>query len=168
MINKNTLIAVYESVLITLLNERKSALHFYINQNAFSHMSLSVEFWHYDINWQIHSHPETHFSPHHHFLAAPFITLSDFEEDHSHVYELRDIMESWEKLEQNGDGTLEDMLCLLSHEALAEALNKNTVKSLLLILFSENPALQTKSLHELVIVKDPDGRFDKNFMNVAA
>ncbi|CAM3631638.1 hypothetical protein [Pseudoalteromonas maricaloris] len=169
MFDKNTLIEAYENVLITLIKKRINELKFYVNQSTYSHMSLSVEFWHYDVNWNIYSLPESRFEQHKNVASDEFIILSDFEDDCPEVSKLRDIFESWEDIElvEDEDENM-DMLFKLSHEALAEALCGNEVKPLLLDIFAENKALKNKPFNELIKVEDPDGRFDLNFIAAAS
>ncbi|WDE07834.1 hypothetical protein SG34_013685 [Thalassomonas viridans] len=165
MFNKNELVSVYESALATLIEQRTGELKFYVIQEAFSHMSLSVAFWHYDMYWNLWEKPGKSFTKHDKVSNGEFIILSDFEKGSASIKALRDIFSSWEDdgLVENEDENME-LLIKLAHEALARALNSARVKSLLLDIFSENEQLSEMPFQELVRVEDVDGHFDINFM----
>ncbi|TOL46553.1 hypothetical protein, partial [Vibrio parahaemolyticus] len=83
--NKKRLIKYYKSALKTLLTSRKDELKFYAHQKSFSHMTLSVAFWHYDLHWNVWSKEGMDFERHSNCSPNPFIILSDFEVGNSNI-----------------------------------------------------------------------------------
>lgn len=168
MFDKEKLIEVYESVLVILLNARMNELKFYVNQGAFSHMTLSAAFWHYDLYWNLWEKEDTRFTRHDDVSHGEFIILSDFEHGNPEVSKLRDIFESWEESELSDDEDENmEQLIKLAHEALALAIENTKVKSIFSDVFAENSELNSIPFNDLVKVQDPDGYFDINFLEAA-
>ena len=167
--NKKRLIKYYKSALKTLLVSRKDELKFYARQKSFSHMTLSVAFWHYDLHWDVWSKEGMDFERHPNCSPNPFIILSDFEEGNSNISRLQDIFEGWEALgfldERDGDDSLEFYINL-AHEALAVAIQSKTIKPLFMEVFTESPSIDDSFFNEKVRVKDDEGHFDINFLDL--
>ncbi|RPB32635.1 hypothetical protein CYQ91_23465 [Vibrio diabolicus] len=138
--NKKRLIKYYKSALKTLLTSRKDELKFYAHQKSFSHMTLSVAFWHYDLHWNVWSKEGMDFERHPNCSPNPFIILSDFEVGNSNISRLRDIFEGWEALgstDESDDDDKTEFFINLAHEALAVAIQSRTIKPLFLEIFAE-------------------------------
>ncbi|EHU4839627.1 hypothetical protein C4G66_RS24270 [Vibrio parahaemolyticus] len=167
--NKKRLIKYYKSALKTLLTSRKDELKFYAHQKSFSHMTLSVAFWHYDLHWNVWSKEGMDFERHPNCSPNPFIILSDFEVGNSNISRLRDIFEGWEvlgSLDESDDDDKTEFFINLAHEALAVAIQSRTIKPLFLEIFAENSNIDDALFNERVRVRDEDGHFDINFLDL--
>ncbi|ELB2962439.1 hypothetical protein ACEV8G_18660 [Vibrio parahaemolyticus] len=167
--NKKRLIKYYKSALKTLLTSRKDELKFYAHQKSFSHMTLSVAFWHYDLHWNVWSKEGMDFERHPNCSPNPFIILSDFEVGNSNISRLRDIFEGWEvlgSLDESDDDDKTEFFINLAHEALAVAIQSRTIKPLFLEIFAENSNIDDALFNERVRVRDEDGHFDTNFLDL--
>ncbi len=167
--NKKRLIKYYKSALKTLLTSRKDELKFYAHQKSFSHMTLSVAFWHYDLHWNVWSKVGMDFERHPNCSPNPFIILSDFEVGNSNISRLRDIFEGWEvlgSLDESDDDDKTEFFINLAHEALAVAIQSRTIKPLFLEIFAENSNIDDALFNERVRVRDEDGHFDINFLDL--
>ncbi|MCX8854994.1 hypothetical protein NOK65_24455 [Vibrio parahaemolyticus] len=167
--NKKRLIKYYKSALKTLLTSRKDELKFYAHQKSFSHMTLSVAFWHYDLHWNVWSKEGMDFERHPNCSPNPFIILSDFEVGNSNISRLRDIFEGWEvlgSLDESDDDDKTEFFINLAHEALAVAIQSRTIKPLFLEIFAENSDIDDALFNERVRVRDEDGHFDINFLDL--
>ncbi len=167
--NKKRLVKYYKSALKTLLTSRKDELKFYAHQKSFSHMTLSVAFWHYDLHWNVWSKEGMDFERHPNCSPNPFIILSDFELGNSNISRLRDIFEGWEMLgfadeKDNDDDT--EFFINLAHEALAVAIQSRTIKPLFMEIFTENTNIDDALFNERVRVKDEEGHVDINFLDL--
>ena len=167
--NKKRLIKYYKSALRTLLTSRKDELKFYAHQKSFSHMTLSVAFWHYDLHWNVWSKEGMDFERHPNCSPNPFIILSDFEVGNSNISRLRDIFEGWEvlgSLDESDDDDKTEFFINLAHEALAVAIQSRTIKPLFLEIFAENSNIDDALFNERVRVRDEEGYFDINFLDL--
>nr|PMH96205.1 hypothetical protein BCU54_11580 [Vibrio lentus] len=167
--NRRRLIKYYKSALKTLLTSRKDELKFYAHQKSFSHMTLSVAFWHYDLHWNVWSKEGMDFERHPNCSANPFIILSDFEEGNSNISRLRDIFEGWEVLgsfDESDDDDKTEFFINLAHEALAVAIQSRTIKPLFLEIFAENSNIDDALFNEIVRVRDEEGHVDINFLDL--
>ncbi|EGR0935707.1 hypothetical protein EIB86_24520 [Vibrio parahaemolyticus] len=167
--NKKRLIKYYKSALKTLLASRKDELKFYAHQKSFSHMTLSVAFWHYDLHWNVWSKEGMDFERHPNCSPNPFIILSDFEVGNSNISRLRDIFEGWEvlgSLDESDDDDKTEFFINLAHEALAVAIQSRTIKPLFLEIFAENSNIDDALFNERVRVRDEEGHFDINFLDL--
>ncbi|EMY6467107.1 hypothetical protein M1D72_06050 [Vibrio sp. AK197] len=167
--NKKRLIKYYKSALKTLLTSRKDELKFYAHQKSFSHMTLSVAFWHYDLHWNVWSKEGMDFERHPNCSPNPFIILSDFEVGNSNISRLRDIFEGWEvlgSLDESDDDDKTEFFINLAHEALAVAIQSRTIKPLFLEIFAENSNIDDALFNERVRVRDEEGHFDINFLDL--
>ncbi|GAB7221606.1 hypothetical protein VoSk93_08180 [Vibrio owensii] len=167
--NKKRLIKYYKSVLNTLLTSRKDELKFYAHQKSFSHMTLSVAFWHYDLHWNVWSKEGMDFERHPNCSPNPFIILSDFEVGNSNISRLRDIFEGWEvlgSLDESDDDDKTEFFINLAHEALAVAIQSRTIKPLFLEIFAENLNIDDALFNERVRVRDEEGHVDINFLDL--
>ncbi|HHX8659740.1 TPA: hypothetical protein ACVO40_004266 [Vibrio diabolicus] len=167
--NKKRLIKYYKSALKTLLTSRKDELKFYAHQKSFSHMTLSVAFWHYDLHWNVWSKEGMDFERHPNCSPNPFIILSDFEVGNSNISRLRDIFEGWEvlgSLDESDDDDKTEFFINLAHEALAVAIQSRTIKPLFLEIFAENSNIDDALFNERVRVRVEDGHFDINFLDL--
>ncbi|HHX8537453.1 hypothetical protein [Vibrio owensii] len=167
--NKKRLIKYYKSALKTLLTSRKDELKFYAHQKSFSHMTLSVAFWHYDLHWNVWSKKGMDFERHPNCSPNPFIILSDFEVGNSNISRLRDIFEGWEvlgSLDESDDDDKTEFFINLAHEALAVAIQSRTIKPLFLEIFAENSNIDDALFNERVRVRDEEGHFDINFLDL--
>ncbi|WP_052441995.1 hypothetical protein [Vibrio hyugaensis] len=167
--NKKRLIKYYKSALKTLLTSRKDELKFYAHQKSFSHMTLSVAFWHYDLHWNVWSKEGMDFERHPNCSPNPFIILSDFEVGNSNISRLRDIFEGWEVLgsiDESDDDDKTEFFINLAHEALAVAIQSRTIKPLFLEIFSENSNIDDALFNERVRVRDEEGHVDINFLDL--
>ncbi len=167
--NKKRLIKYYKSALKTLLTSRKDELKFYAHQKSFSHMTLSVAFWHYDLHWNVWSKEGMDFERHPNCSPNPFIILSDFEEGNSNISRLRDIFEGWEVLgsfDESDDDDKTEFFINLAHEALAVAIQSRTIKPLFLEIFAENSNIDDALFNERVRVRDEEGHVDINFLDL--
>ncbi|HCM0846630.1 TPA: hypothetical protein N2782_004704 [Vibrio parahaemolyticus] len=167
--NKKRLIKYYKSALKTLLTSRKDELKFYAHQKSFSHMTLSVAFWHYDLHWNVWSKEGMDFERHSNCSPNPFIILSDFEVGNSNISRLRDIFEGWEvlgSLDESDDDDKTEFFINLAHEALVVAIQSRTIKPLFLEIFAENSNIDDALFNERVRVRDEDGHFDINFLDL--
>ncbi|EJE3289523.1 hypothetical protein M4F77_004580 [Vibrio alginolyticus] len=166
MIDKTELVNCYKSVLLTLIDSRIDELKFYVSQKAFSHMTISVAFWHYDMHWNIWNKDGLDFVQHNQVSHGEFIILSDFERGNKNVSKLRDIMESWEEEELSGDED-EDikLLIRIAHESLALAIESDGIKPLFLDILKENPSFEEASFNSMVRIEDEEGVFDVNFLD---
>ncbi|MCR9897848.1 hypothetical protein NB595_06260 [Vibrio alginolyticus] len=167
--NKKRLIKYYKSALKTLLTSRKDELKFYAHQKSFSHMTLSVAFWHYDLHWNVWSKEGMDFDRHPNCSPNPFIILSDFEVGNSNISRLRDIFEGWEvlgSLDESDDDDKTEFFINLAHEALAVAIQSRTIKPLFLEIFAENSNIDDALFNERVRVRDEEGHFDINFLDL--
>ncbi|MCR9443781.1 hypothetical protein NB508_12215 [Vibrio alginolyticus] len=167
--NKKRLIKYYKSVLKTLLTSRKDELKFYAHQKSFSHMTLSVAFWHYDLHWNVWSKEGMDFDRHPNCSPNPFIILSDFEVGNSNISRLRDIFEGWEvlgSLDESDDDDKTEFFINLAHEALAVAIQSRTIKPLFLEIFAENSNIDDALFNERVRVRDEEGHVDINFLDL--
>ncbi|ESP90608.1 MULTISPECIES: hypothetical protein [Pseudoalteromonas] len=167
MVSAEELSYVYENVLVKLIEQREKELKFYIQQPAFSHMTLSVAFWHSDMYWNLYQKESCEFTCHAKYDNQEFIILSDYEGRHPDISNLRDIFDGWSECEatENSDESL-DLQFKLAHEALAIALCSERVKPLLEVLLETNNNYQKARYSEMIRVEDPDGRFDVNFLQV--
>ena len=167
--NKKRLIKYYKSALKTLLTSRKDELKFYAHQKSFSHMTLSVAFWHYDLHWNVWSKEGMDFERHPNCSPNPFIILSDFEVGNSNISRLRDIFEGWEvlgSLDESDDDDKTEFFINLAHEALAVAIQSRTIKPLFLEIFAENSNIDDALFNERVRVRDEEGHVDINFLDL--
>ncbi|KGR32622.1 hypothetical protein OA39_05010 [Vibrio campbellii] len=167
--NKKRLIKYYKSALKTLLTSRKDELKFYAHQKSFSHMTLSVAFWHYDLHWNVWSKEGMDFERHPNCSPNPFIILSDFEVGNSNISRLRDIFEGWEALgstDESDDDDKTEFFINLAHEALAVAIQSRTIKPLFLEIFAENSNIDDALFNEIVRVRDEEGHVDINFLDL--
>ena len=167
--NKKRLIKYYKSALKTLLTSRKDELKFYAHQKSFSHMTLSVAFWHYDLHWNVWSKEGMDFERHPNCSPNPFIILSDFEVGNSNISWLRDIFEGWEALgstDESDDDDKTEFFINLAHEALAVAIQSRTIKPLFLEIFAENSNIDDALFNERVRVRDEEGHVDINFLDL--
>ncbi|EGR0148654.1 hypothetical protein FRN29_22825 [Vibrio alginolyticus] len=167
--NKKRLIKYYKSALKTLLTSRKDELKFYAHQKSFSHMTLSVAFWHYDLHWNVWSKEGMDFERHPNCSPNPFIILSDFDVGNSNISRLRDIFEGWEvlgSLDESDDDDKTEFFINLAHEALAVAIQSRTIKPLFLEIFAENSNIDDALFNERVRVRDEEGHFDINFLDL--
>ncbi|PTQ14260.1 hypothetical protein CWO33_13645 [Vibrio splendidus] len=167
--NKKRLIKYYKSALKTLLTSRKDELKFYAHQKSFSHMTLSVAFWHYDLHWNVWSKEGMDFECHPNCSPNPFIILSDFEVGNSNISRLRDIFEGWEvlgSLDESDDDDKTEFFINLAHEALAVAIQSRTIKPLFLEIFAENSNIDDALFNERVRVRDEEGHVDINFLDL--
>ncbi|CAH1531334.1 conserved hypothetical protein [Vibrio harveyi] len=167
--NKKRLIKYYKSALKTLLISRKDELKFYAHQKSFSHMTLSVAFWHYDLHWNVWSKEGMDFERHPNCSPNPFIILSDFEVGNSNISRLRDIFEGWEALgstDESDDDDKTEFFINLAHEALAVAIQSRTIKPLFLEIFAENSNIDDALFNERVRVRDEEGHVDINFLDL--
>lgn len=167
--NRRRLIKYYKSALKTLLTSRKDELKFYAHQKSFSHMTLSVAFWHYDLHWNVWSKEGMDFERHPNCSPNPFIILSDFEEGNSNISRLRDIFEGWEVLgsfDESDDDDKTEFFINLAHEALAVAIQSRTIKPLFLEIFAENSNIDDALFNEIVRVRDEEGHVDINFLDL--
>ena len=167
--NKKRLIKYYKSALKTLLTSRKDELKFYAHQKSFSHMTLSVAFWHYDLHWNVWSKEGMDFERHPNCSPNPFIILSDFEVGNSNISRLRDIFEGWEvlgSLDESDDDDKTEFFINLAHEALAVAIQSRTIKPLFLEIFAENSNIDDALFNERVRVRDEEGHCDINFLDL--
>ena len=167
--NKKRLIKYYKSALKTLLTRRKDELKFYAHQKSFSHMTLSVAFWHYDLHWNVWSKEGMDFERHPNCSPNPFIILSDFEVGNSNISRLRDIFEGWEvlgSLDESDDDDKTEFFINLAHEALAVAIQSRTIKPLFLEIFAENSNIDDALFNERVRVRDEEGHCDINFLDL--
>ncbi|WP_455294163.1 hypothetical protein [Vibrio parahaemolyticus] len=167
--NKKRLIKYYKSVLKTLLTSRKDELKFYAHQKSFSHMTLSVAFWHYDLHWNVWSKEGMDFERHPNCSPNPFIILSDFEGGNLNISRLRDIFEGWEvlgSLDESDDDDKTEFFINLAHEALAVAIQSRTIKPLFLEIFAENSNIDDALFNERVRVRDEEGHVDINFLDL--
>ncbi|EOX4844350.1 hypothetical protein ACH160_004665 [Vibrio alginolyticus] len=167
--NKKRLIKYYKSALKTLLTSRKDELKFYAHQKSFSHMTLSVAFWHYDLHWNVWSKEGMDFERHPNCSPNPFIILSDFEVGNSNISRLRDIFEGWEvlgSLDESDDDDKTEFFINLAHEALAVAIQSRTIKPLFLEIFAENSNIDDALFNERVRVRDEEEHFDINFLDL--
>ncbi|GAK19866.1 hypothetical protein JCM19052_325 [Vibrio sp. JCM 19052] len=167
--NKKRLIKYYKSALKTLLTSRKDELKFYAHQKSFSHMTLSVAFWHYDLHWNVWSKEGMDFERHPNCSPNPFIILSDFEVGNSNISRLRDIFEGWEALgstDESDDDDKTEFFINLAHEALAVAIQSRTIKPLFLEIFAENSNIDDALFNERVRVRDEEGHVDINFLDL--
>ncbi|EKO3802487.1 hypothetical protein NTE28_005024 [Vibrio harveyi] len=167
--NKKRLIKYYKSALKTLLTSRKDELKFYAHQKSFSHMTLSVAFWHYDLHWNVWSKEGMDFERHPNCSPNPFIILSDFEAGNSNISRLRDIFEGWEALgstDESDDDDKTEFFINLAHEALAVAIQSRTIKPLFLEIFAENSNIDDALFNERVRVRDEEGHVDINFLDL--
>ncbi|MCX8778951.1 hypothetical protein NOK93_24835 [Vibrio parahaemolyticus] len=152
-----------------MLTSRKDELKFYAHQKSFSHMTLSVAFWHYDLHWNVWSKEGMDFERHPNCSPNPFIILSDFEVGNSNISRLRDIFEGWEvlgSLDESDDDDKTEFFINLAHEALAVAIQSRTIKPLFLEIFAENSNIDDALFNERVRVRDEDGHFDINFLDL--
>ncbi|TOG63535.1 hypothetical protein CGG77_24295 [Vibrio parahaemolyticus] len=169
---KKRLIKHYKSALKTLLTSRKDELKFYAHQKSFSHMTLSVAFWHYDLHWNVWSKEGMDFERHPNCSPNPFIILSDFEVGNSNISRLRDIFEGWEVLgsldesDESDDDDKTEFFINLAHEALAVAIQSRTIKPLFLEIFAENSNIDDALFNERVRVRDEEGHSDINFLDL--
>jgi hypothetical protein len=167
--NKKRLIKYYKSALKTLLTSRKDELKFYAHQKSFSHMTLSVAFWHYDLHCNVWSKEGMDFERHPNCSPNPFIILSDFEVGNSNISRLRDIFEGWEvlgSLDESDDDDKTEFFINLAHEALAVAIQSRTIKPLFLEIFAENSNIDDALFNERVRVRDEEGHVDINFLDL--
>ncbi|MEW4341552.1 hypothetical protein AB1J03_09340 [Vibrio diabolicus] len=167
--NKKRLIKYYKSALKTLLTSRKDELKFYAHQKSFSHMTLSVAFWHYDLHCNVWSKEGMDFERHPNCSPNPFIILSDFEVGNSNISRLRDIFEGWEvlgSLDESDDDDKTEFFINLAHEALAVAIQSRTIKPLFLETFAENSNIDDALFNERVRVRDEEGHADINFLDL--
>ncbi|UTZ22041.1 hypothetical protein [Vibrio campbellii] len=167
--DKKRLIKYYKSALKTLLTSRKDELKFYAHQKSFSHMTLSVAFWHYDLHWNVWSKEGMDFERHPNCSPNPFIILSDFEVGNSNISRLRDIFEGWEALgstDESDDDDKTEFFINLAHEALAVAIQSRTIKPLFLEIFAENSNIDDALFNERVRVRDEEGHVDINFLDL--
>ncbi|MCR9470436.1 hypothetical protein NB502_01090 [Vibrio diabolicus] len=167
--NKKRLIKYYKSALKTLLTSRKDELKFYAHQKSFSHMTLSVAFWHYDLHCNVWSKEDMDFERHPNCSPNPFIILSDFEVGNSNISRLRDIFEGWEvlgSLDESDDDDKTEFFINLAHEALAVAIQSRTIKPLFLEIFAENSNIDDALFNERVQVRDEEGHVDINFLDL--
>ncbi|MFB1087038.1 hypothetical protein ACEWGF_18120 [Vibrio diabolicus] len=167
--NKKRLIKYYKSALKTLLTSRKDELKFYAHQKSFSHMTLSVAFWHYDLHCNVWSKEGMDFERHPNCSPNPFIILSDFEVGNSNISRLRDIFEGWEvlgSLDESDDDDKTEFFINLTHEALAVAIQSRTIKPLFLEIFAENSNIDDAFFNERVRVRDEEGHVDINFLDL--
>ncbi|WP_102340039.1 hypothetical protein [Vibrio lentus] len=167
--NRKRLIKYYKSALKTLLTSRKDELKFYAHQKSFSHMTLSVAFWHYDLHWNVWSKEGMDFERHPNCSPNPFIILSDFEVGNSNISRLRDIFEGWEvlgSLDESDDDDKTEFFINLAHEALAVAIQSRTIKPLFLEIFAENSNIDDALFNERVRVRDEEGHVDINFLDL--
>ena len=167
--NKKRLIKYYKSALKTLFTSRKDELKFYAHQKSFSHMTLSVAFWHYDLHWNVWSKEGMDFERHPNCSPNPFIILSDFEVGNSNISRLRDIFEGWEvlgSLDESDDDDKTEFFINLAHEALAVAIQSRTIKPLFLEIFAENSNIDDALFNERVRVRDEEGHVDINFLDL--
>jgi hypothetical protein len=167
--NKNRLIKYYKRALKTLLASRKDELKFYARQKSFSHMTLSVAFWHYDLHWNLWSKEDMDFECHPNCSSNPFIILSDFEKGNSNISRLRDIFEGWEvlgPLDESGSDDDTEFFINLAHEALAAAIQSRTIKPLFMEIFTDNTNIDDALFNERVHVRDEDGHVDINFLDL--
>ena len=167
MVGKEELVGLYEKAILSLANQRKDELKFYVKQEAFSHMSLAVAFWHSDIYWNISEKSDGEFEEHEELDNQEFIIATDYTEDDADVLNLCNEFESWEdeKLSDDEDESM-DLFFKLAHESLALALKGDKVKPLFEDILKENPTYKSEFFNEMVRVEDTDGRFDHNYMNV--
>ncbi len=167
--NKKRLIKYYKSALKTLLTSRKDELKFYAHQKSFSHMTLSVAFWHYDLHWNVWSKEGMAFERHPNCSPNPFIILSDFEVGNSNISRLRDIFEGWEvlgSLDESDDDDKTEFFINFAHEALAVAIQSRTIKPLFLEICAENSNIDDALFNERVRVRDEEGHVDINFLDL--
>ncbi|MCG6242118.1 hypothetical protein K6U55_08740 [Vibrio diabolicus] len=167
--NKKRLIKYYKSALKTLLTSRKEELKFYAHQKSFSHMTLSVAFWHYDLHCNVWSKEGMDFERHPNCSPNPFIILSDFEVGNSNISRLRDIFEGWEvlgSLDESDDDDKTEFFINLAHEALAVAIQSRTIKPLFLEIFAENSNIDDALFNERVRVRDEEGHVDISFLDL--
>ncbi|PMG18419.1 hypothetical protein BCT35_23505 [Vibrio lentus] len=167
--NRKRLIKYYKSALKTLLTSHKDELKFYAHQKSFSHMTLSVAFWHYDLHWNVWSKEGMDFERHPNCSPNPFIILSDFEVGNSNISRLRDIFEGWEvlgSLDESDDDDKTEFFINLAHEALAVAIQSRTIKPLFLEIFAENSNIDDALFNERVRVRDEEGHVDINFLDL--
>ncbi|HHX8301696.1 TPA: hypothetical protein ACVOZB_004588 [Vibrio diabolicus] len=167
--NKKRLIKYYKSALKTLLTSRKDELKFYAHQKSFSHMTLSVAFWHYDLHCNVWSKEGMDFERHPNCSPNPFIILSDFEVGNSNISRLRDIFEGWEvlgSLDESDDDDKTEFFINLAHEALAVAIQSRAIKPLFLEIFAENSNIDDALFNERVRVRDEEGHVDINFLDL--
>ncbi|ENK2025123.1 hypothetical protein ACKGLS_000702 [Vibrio alginolyticus] len=167
MIDKTELVDCYKSVLLTLIDSRIDELKFYVSQKAFSHMTISVAFWHYDMHWNIWNKDGLDFVQHNQVSHGEFIILSDFERGNKNVSKLRDIMESWEEEEELSGDEDEDikLLIRIAHESLALAIESDEIKPLFLDILKETPSFEEASFNSMVRIEDEEGMFDVNFLD---
>ncbi|OBT16279.1 hypothetical protein A9266_19125 [Vibrio tasmaniensis] len=167
--NRKRLIKYYKSALKTLLTSHKDELKFYAHQKSFSHMTLSVAFWQYDLHWNVWSKEGMDFERHPNCSPNPFIILSDFEVGNSNISRLRDIFEGWEvlgSLDESDDDDKTEFFINLAHEALAVAIQSRTIKPLFLEIFAENSNIDDALFNERVRVRDEEGHVDINFLDL--
>ncbi|MCR9606977.1 hypothetical protein NB499_01260 [Vibrio alginolyticus] len=152
-----------------MLTSRKDELKFYAHQKSFSHMTLSVAFWHYDLHCNVWSKEGMDFERHPNCSPNPFIILSDFEVGNSNISRLRDIFEGWEvlgSLDESDDDDKTEFFINLAHEALAVAIQSRTIKPLFLEIFAENSNIDDALFNERVRVRDEEGHVDINFLDL--
>ncbi|PKG57839.1 hypothetical protein CXF83_06270 [Shewanella sp. Choline-02u-19] len=150
MVEKQELIGRFESVLITLINQRSIQLKHYLSQDAFAFMTLSVEYWNGDMYWNLWDKDEIEFVEYEDFNSSEFIALCDFHEGNANVSQLSDLLLSiGDVIGKEGDEVLS--LIEFTHDALTEALNSSKVKELLVEVLKSNASFSEDDFNQMVI-----------------
>ncbi|GIU32294.1 hypothetical protein [Shewanella sp. MBTL60-007] len=174
MISKEELSSLYADVLDRLITQTEDSLRFYVRQEAFSHMTLSVAFWHSDLYWNIWNKNHLKFNEHPRDYHDEFIVESASNNQDEASIKLMEIYSDWGEMASNEEDDYiegEDVYsrCIkLTHEALATAINSEFIKQKFISILQENPNFEQGCLEDVVHVEDPDGQFEFNFMNPVA
>ncbi|EGU31214.1 hypothetical protein VIBRN418_14913 [Vibrio sp. N418] len=159
MVSKKELCSLYEEVLVKLIEQNNENMRFYVQQKAFSHMTLSIAFWHDDLYWNIWNKDGSKFNEHPKDSHYEFIIHCVGDEKDEASAKLRGIYADW----ADTDDVFTPFI-KLSHEALAAALKTEVVKNKLISILYENSSFKAVNYNDVIHVEDPDGEFKFNFM----
>ncbi|RPB32630.1 hypothetical protein CYQ91_23430 [Vibrio diabolicus] len=167
--NKKRLIKYYKSAFFYLAIKNDEWELFLFLLLMFSHMTLSVAFWHYDLHWKVWSKEGMDFERHPNCSPNPFIILSDFEVGNSNISRLRDIFEGWEALGSTDESDDDELFhSRINEHEIAEAPG---YKALIPTFFGTKKVNSTSNIddalfNERVRVRDEEGHVDINFLDL--
>ncbi|GAA3909842.1 hypothetical protein [Litoribacillus peritrichatus] len=156
-----------EAALLSLLSSRKEAIQHYTQQDAFSHMVLSVAHWHADLYWNLCEKSDSEFEEWEEddCDSQEFIILSDFDELPP-VEQLCASLDALNEEEHEGDSI--QAVMEWTHSCLAAAFRRPLVMSALAEVMNGKCPDDPARLDQVIQVRDTDHYFEYNFLSVAS